>query len=65
MKRGDVFVLGMVFGSILGMVVTASSFGSAADHLGSKGAHCFANHTCRENLKCLVADGIDATCVKP
>lgn len=35
------------------------------EQLGSKGHSCFANKTCREGLRCLSADGLDPTCVKP
>lgn len=72
MKMNNDEVAGAVIASIAwSMAVTLMAIAWKGTHdvgyaqYGSKGHACFANHTCRENLKCMVADGIDPTCVKP
>lgn len=61
--------IGILIGALASMMFTSIVWKARLeighDYLGSKGHACFANNTCREGLRCLVADGIQPTCVKP
>lgn len=60
------FVAGLIlsFGMIL-IIAANSCVERSHRFLGSKGAPCFANHTCREGLICLYGEGAEpGTCAK-
>jgi hypothetical protein len=53
-------VLGFIAGFLLCVLVTTPScVEDSHKALGSKNRVCFANHTCRENLKCVYTEGLE------
>lgn len=62
-----VFLVGVfLFGLFIGLVFFGrDSLEASHKALGSYGHACFANHTCRDGLRCLHGDGAEpGTCVK-
>lgn len=49
----------LIFGGMFAWVISGDHLHASHVALGSKGYACFANHTCRENLACLHADGLE------
>jgi hypothetical protein len=62
---GSVVVSVLLFVFFAGVAVESCRSDIGHEKLGSHGHSCFANHTCRDGLRCLRADGIEPTCVKP
>jgi hypothetical protein len=59
--EGGALFFGVMFGLLFGIVGTGILTGLANQsghrQLGSSGYVCFANHTCRDGLRCIVVDG--------
>ncbi len=58
---------GILIGLFAGMLLGGLRSGLGHHDLGSLGHTCFANKTCRVDLRCLVKEGLnpDGVCVKP
>ena len=59
-----IFGFGFAVGTVLWFVIFCAAIipdcqDSSHRTLGSKGRVCFANHTCRENLKCVYIEGLE------
>ncbi len=53
----------LIIGVFVGLAIGDYAKYNSHLALGSKGYSCFANNTCRENLKCIMPDGIKPVCV--